>query len=149
MLLMCGLRLLKQALATAKAEKIELGRLVSAAKTEARRWANGIIHQVKEAQSDSEIRLTDMAVGGLTARVGEGEAEDNPPPEATRGVWSAQEHWRQEERERIPHKSEDIIRREQPSTRPLVKPWANTAMPTSSSSSSSCITIPMSFEGVV
>ncbi|KAF4662914.1 hypothetical protein FOL47_006003 [Perkinsus chesapeaki] len=85
------IRLLKKSLATAKAEKIELGRLVSAAKSEARRWANGIIHRAREAQNESEIRLTNMAVGGVGTPHREGsvlekqhEGESKPRPSSER-----------------------------------------------------------------
>ncbi|KAF4656626.1 hypothetical protein FOZ61_006771 [Perkinsus olseni] len=155
-------RLLKQALASAKAEKIELGRLVSAAKSEARRWANGIIHRAREAQSDSEVRLTDMAVGGLSARSGEevevGRGVSHPRREPPIG--NAECLTRADERPETATLSGQSRRRRRKMNQGIAQRtglkkglvatqlsrWAevDTIKEASSSSSSSCITIPMS-----
>ncbi|KAF4691037.1 hypothetical protein FOZ63_018597, partial [Perkinsus olseni] len=155
-------RLLKQALASAKAEKIELGRLVSAAKSDARRWANGIIHRAREAQSDSEVRLTDMAVGGLSARSGEevevGRGPSHPRRESPIG--NAECLTRADERPETAAPSGQSGRRRRKMNQGIAQRtglekglvatqlgrWAevDTIKEASSSSSSSCITIPMS-----
>ncbi|KAF4746048.1 hypothetical protein FOZ63_015619 [Perkinsus olseni] len=157
-------RLLKQALASAKAEKIELGRLVSAAKSEARRWANGIIHRAREAQSDSEVRLTDMAVGGLTARSGEevevGRDASHPRRESPIGI--AECLTRADERPETATLSGQSGRRRRKMSQGIARGtglekglvgaqlsrWAevDTIKEPSSGRSSSCITIPMSVD---